>query len=99
MNAYYSRRSAEALQRIVAQLSPLGGVAFLYGSSATVLRVGHDIDLLFVYAEAHHERIYKEVAVIQEDCPLALHPTVVTPLAFATNPRIRELTHLGRRLW
>jgi hypothetical protein len=99
MNAYYSRRSAEALRRIVAHLSPLGGRAFIYGSSARAFQVGHDIDLLFVYAEEHHERIYREVAVVQEACPLPLHPTVVTPLAFATNPRIRELSQLGRMLW
>ncbi len=89
MNGSYSSRPAETLQRIIiARLSFLGGEAFLYGSSAAAFQAGHDIDLLFVLDGKHHDRVYREIAVIQEDCPLPLHPTVVAPLLSASGVRL-----------
>ena len=85
--------------RIVARLKHLGGEVYLYGSSVVAFQDGHDIDLLFVLPEEHHQWIYEAIAAIQGDCPLPLHPTVVTPLEFESNPRIRELSESGLRLW
>lgn len=99
MSESCSSRSLEGLQRIVAVLSRLGGEAFLYGSSVAAFRLGHDIDLLFVLAKEHHEHVYQQVAKVQEDSPLLLHPTLVTPIEFATNPRIRDLLDRAIRLW
>jgi nucleotidyltransferase-like protein len=99
MNARCSSWSRQDLRRILARLSCLGGEGFLYGSCVTGLRSAHDIDLLFVLVEEHHERVYQEVAIVQETIPFPLHPTVVTPLQFATNPLIRRLSQLGERLW
>ena len=99
MSEYCSNRPLEALQRDVVALKRLGGEAFLYGSSVTAFRPGHDIDLLFVLAERYHELVYQEVGVVQRGCPFLLHPTLVTPEEFATNPRIRELTNRAIQLW
>jgi hypothetical protein len=99
MNASCSSWSRQDLQRILASLSCVGGEGFLYGSCVTGPQSAHDIDLLFVIVEEHHERVYQEVAIVQEKIPLLLHPTVVTPSEFATNPLIRRLSQLGERLW
>jgi len=99
MNEYCSSQPLEALQRIVVVLSRFGGEAFLYGSSVTAFRLGHDIDVLFVLAKEYHEHVYQQVAMVQEDSPFLLHPTLVTPAEFATNPRISKLSHRAIRLW
>jgi hypothetical protein len=99
MNVYCNSGPTKALDQIVARLGHFAGAAFLYGSSVGGFQPGHDVDLLFVLAKEHHELVYREISMIQRDCPLPLHPTVVAPLEFATNPRIRELAELGTKLW
>ena len=99
MNEFCSSWSLEVLQRIVVVLSRLGGEAFLYGSSVVAFRPGHDVDLLFVLTKEHHENVYRQVAIAQENSSLLLHPTLVTPVELATNPRFRELLRRAIRLW
>jgi hypothetical protein len=99
MSEYSSSLAMVAIQRIVGALRDCGGGGFLYGGSLTGFRLGHDIDLLFVLSEQCHELVYQQVALIQQNSPLLLHPVVVTEAEMSTNPRLRELRNGALRLW